>query len=180
MPIVDAEASNAWPQLNAQLTAHLTDLDSTVKHLNDIASYSAVNFEHQVKNLLLRHAPVLQAEEHAIFPCTKLPFQQNNNFFGREAELERINSHLTPKEGNNDGPKLRTYTIYGRRGVGKTQVALQYACENPSSFEAIFWIQCETSVALRQSFTDIAVALNLPGADRIGKCLKINQGWLLC
>jgi hypothetical protein len=59
--------------------------------------------------------------------------------------------------------------IYGRRGVGKTDIALQYAYTNPAGFEAIFWIQCETSITLRQSFTDMAVALNLPGADRNGE-----------
>jgi hypothetical protein len=80
-----------------------------------------------------------------------------------------------------DNNRLRTYTIYGRRGVGKTDIALQYAHTNPSQFDAIFWIQCETSVSLRQSFTDTAVQLNLPGADRNGwtsgtrKCLHSNK-----
>lgn len=58
--------------------------------------------------------------------------------------------------------------IYGRRGVGKTDIALQYAYTNPAGFEAIFWIQCETSITLRQSFTDMAIALDLPGADQHG------------
>ena len=79
--------------------------------------------------------------------------------------MKKIIDHLSPKEGV---AELRTYTIYGRRGVGKTEIALQYAYENPSGFDAIFWIQCETSVSIRQSFTDVAVALNLPGADRNG------------
>ena len=57
-----------------------------------------------------------------------------------------------------------------RRGVGKTDIALEYAYTNPSGIEAIFWIQCETSITLRQSFTDMAVQLNLPGADRNGGC----------
>jgi hypothetical protein len=133
--------------------------------LNEITSYSKVNIERAVKNLSVRHAPVPETEEHANFPCTKLPFQQNEKFFGREAELQKIVDHLTPKENVSE---LRTYTIYGRRGVGKTEIALQYAYDNPSEFDAIFWIQCETSVSLRQSFTDVAVCLNLPGADRNG------------
>lgn len=67
---------------------------------------------------------------------------------------------------------LRSYTIYGRRGVGKTDIALEYAHTDPSKFEAIFWVNCETSTALRQSFTDIAVALNIPAADRNGDKVK--------
>ena len=63
----------------------------------------------------------------------------------------------------------RKLTILNRRGVGKTDIALEYAYTNPSGIEAIFWIQCETSITLRQSFTDMAVQLNLPGADRNGK-----------
>jgi len=71
-----------------------------------------------------------------------------------------------------------------RRGVGKTDIALEYAYTNPSGIEAIFWIQCETSITLRQSFTDMAVQLNLPGADRNGEvslsppitmCLSISR-----
>ena len=163
--LTDAEAKRAWPQMNAHLTAHLTALDATVKHLNEVTSYSTVNLQQQIKNLSLRHAAVPEAEEHANFPCTLIPFQQNEKFYGREAEMKKIVNHLSPKEGTSD---LRTYTIYGRRGVGKTEIALQYAYENPSGFDAIFWIQCETSVSIRQSFTDVAVALNLPGADRNG------------
>jgi len=163
--LTDAEAKT-WPQLNVQLTTHLAALDATVKHLNEITSYSAVNLERQVKNLSLRHGAVPEAEEHAKFPCTLIPFQQNDKFYGREAEMKKIINHLSPKEDTNE---LRTYTIYGRRGVGKTEIALQYVYENPSGFDAIFWIQCETSVSIRQSFTDVAVALNLPGADRNGK-----------
>jgi hypothetical protein len=162
--------------MSAQITSHLSALDSTVKHLSDITSYSSVNFERQVKNLSMRYAAVPETEEHVGFPCNKLPFQQNDKFFGRDAEIQKIYDHLTPKESVSE---LRTYTIYGRRGVGKTEIALQYAYENPSGFDAIFWIQCETSVTLRQSFTDVAVCLNLPGADRNGTSLKRKKNALL-
>jgi predicted ATP-dependent serine protease len=139
-----------------------------VKHLNDITTYSKVNLERQVKTLSNRHAPVPQPDEHATFPITMLPRSQNENFYGRQEELDRINQYLDYRGNAN----LRTYTIYGRRGVGKTDIALQYAYTNPSGFDAILWVQCETSLSLRQSFTDMAVALNLPGADRNGKALE--------
>jgi hypothetical protein len=142
-------------------------MEGVVKHLNDITSYSMVNLERQAKHLLLKHAPVLEPEEHATFPIMMVPRGRNENFYGRQEELQRIDQYLDYR-GN---PQLRTYTIYGRRGVGKTDIAMEYAYTNPSAFEAIFWIQCETSLSLRQSFTDMAVAINLPGADRNGEVL---------
>jgi len=176
--VLDADAARAWPQINAQLQQHFAALDSTVKHLNDITNYSKVNQENTVKNLALRYGPVPESEEHTSFPCIKVPFLQNDKFFGRKSEMKKIVDHLTPDK---EISELRTYTIYGRRGVGKTEIALQYAYENPSGFDAIFWIQCETSVTLRQSFTDVAVALNLPNAGSLGhheENLLAVQKWL--
>ena len=96
---------------------------------------------------------------------TKLKANElNQNFYGRKDELEKIYEHLKPKNDKS----YRTYTIYGRRGVGKTEIALQFAYSNPAGYDAVFWVQCETSVAIRQSFTDIAVALELPGAQKDG------------
>lgn len=151
--------------MDTKINDNLTEIEGVVKHLNDITTYSMVNLERQVKTLSNRHAPVPQQEEHAAFPINMLPRSQNENFYGRQEELDRINQHLDYR-GNT---QLRTYTIYGRRGVGKTDIALQYAYTNPSGFDAIFWVQCETSLSLRQSFTDMAVELNLPGADRNGE-----------
>lgn len=76
------------------------------------------------------------------------------------------------------------------RGVGKTELALQFAHMNDGGYDAIFWIQCETSVSIRQSFTEVALALNLPGAAKDGrheenllavlKWLKLTKrNWLL-
>jgi Cdc6-like AAA superfamily ATPase len=93
-----------------------------------------------------------------------LPYGQNDRFYGRGAEMDKIEKYLSPKGDQS----LRTYTIYGRRGVGKTEIALQFSYMNQAGFDAIFWIQCETTVSIRQSFTNVAVALNLPGADHNG------------
>jgi hypothetical protein len=52
---------------------------------------------------------------------------------------------------------------------------------NPAGYDAVFWVQCETSVAIRQSFTDIAVALELPGAVKDGhheENLMLVKEWL--
>ena len=175
----DKEATKAWPQLESKINKRLSDLDATVKHLNDITTLSKANQERQIKHLAIRHAPVPEPEEPGRFPVQMLPVGRNPAFYGRQLELGKIDQYLNWRLENN--PPLRTYTIYGRRGVGKTEIALQYAYSNPSGFEAIFWIRCETSVSLRQSFSDMAMALNLPGADRHGhheENLMAVQKWL--
>jgi len=118
-----------------------------------------------------------ESEEPGTFPNRILPFSQNPKFYGREDELDKINTYLAPRGDQS----LRTYTIYGKRGVGKTEIALQFAYTNHPGYDAIFWIQCETSVAIRQSFTNVAISLNLPGADREGRHeenLLAVQNWL--
>jgi hypothetical protein len=160
----DTAAEQAWPDLRENINRNLAELDEIVKHVHDITSYSKVNQDRQVKNMSLRHALLPETEETGTFPNIILPFTQNPRFYGRVDELEKIEKYLMPK----DDQSLRTYTIYGRRGVGKTEIALQFAHTNRPGFDAIFWIQCETSVSIRQSFTNVAVALNLPGADRDG------------
>ncbi len=127
-------------------------------------AYSKVNFERQVKDLSIRHGPANQPEENVSFPLLMIDRPQNKLFYGREEELTKVNSFLDNRSEDN----LRTYTIYGKRGVGKTDIALQYAYTNPAGFDAIFWVQCETALVLRQSFTNMAVELCLPNADRNG------------
>jgi hypothetical protein len=149
-----------------------------VRHVNDITSLSAVNKDRKIKNMSLRHALIPEPDEPGSFPNRILPSREENpRFYGRTEELDRITKYLSPK----DDQSFRTYTIYGRRGVGKTEIALQFAHTNPCGFDALFWIQCETSVAIRQSFTKVAVSLNLPGADSDGhheeNLLKVHD-WL--
>ena len=152
--------------METKISDSLVEMEAAVKHLNDITSYSRANLERQVKNLSIRHQLVVPPEEYATFPVYMIPRSQNEDFYGRSDELDRIGRFL----GHRETDILRTYTIYGRRGVGKTDIALQYAHTNSAGFDAIFWVQCETPLTLRHSFTDMAVHLCLPGADRNGMC----------
>lgn len=182
----DREADQAWPDLNDDINTQLGIMEQTRKHVNDITSLSAVNQDRKIKSMSLRHAPWPENEEYGAFPNLILPFRKNPKFYGRKEELDRIQKYLSPKGDQS----YRTYTIYGRRGVGKTEIALQFAYTNPAGYDAIFWIQCETSVSIRQSFTDVAVSLNLPGADKNGRheenllavkdwLKKTHRRWLL-
>jgi hypothetical protein len=137
-----------------------------VHHLEEIANFSTVNRQRAVDNLRQR-ASILPDSESVVSSIFKLPRPKNPYFFGRETDIELIDKALNWRHKENN--PLRTYTIYGKRGVGKTELALEYAHRNPAEFQVIFWIHCETGLALRQSFTDMAITLHLPNAALHGR-----------
>jgi Cdc6-like AAA superfamily ATPase len=93
------------------------------------------------------------------FPCIQIP-PPRQYFHGREEHLDAITAHLN---NSSELGQIHSFAIYGMGGVGKTAVALKFAhmCKNGNLYDAIFWIHCETILALKQSFTDIARSLNL-------------------
>ena len=156
---------------------------NTIRHLRDVTTNNRVNQSQEPRyaadGLRLR-TEQLDDGEKAVFPLDTLPPLRADHFTGRAKDLESIHEWL----GLQETPSIRTYTIYGRRGIGKTQVsplnprciqtkaefrrqiALEYARKHRKHYDAVFWVQAETKSALRQSFTDIALALELPGADK--------------
>ena len=152
--IMEDDDNVAWQQLEDKIRLHQKELDELIRHLTEISTYSAATLRERVENLSFRHSIVPEPEEKANFPLTMLPHTSNKNFYGRREELTKMDKYLK-WEGN---AALRTFSIYGRRGVGKTQIALEYAHQNPSRFDAIFWVGCETTLSLRQSFTNMAIS----------------------
>ncbi|KAJ5736937.1 uncharacterized protein N7483_002062 [Penicillium malachiteum] len=58
-------------------------------------------------------------------------------------------------------------------GVGKTQIALNYAFSRADSgMKALFWVSSETSLTVAESYTEIAMRLQLEGASTDGAHLK--------
>lgn len=92
--------------------------------------------------------------------------------------IEKIEQHFA----NRTAGGLRSLALYGMGGVGKSHVALKYVEREQSNkgFDAIFWIQAETSVAIQQSFTEVALRLRLPDArsDSHGDNRRSVLAWL--
>ncbi|KAL8711218.1 MAG: hypothetical protein Q9220_004363 [cf. Caloplaca sp. 1 TL-2023] len=151
-----------------------------VTHIHSIAAFSTLRKDRRTAYVASKLEGTLQMQEYSHFPCVSLPMLRNQKFYGREDVLGKIHGHLDWKL-NPDQPSTRTFTIYGRRGIGKTHIALEYAYQNENNFDAIFWIQCETAAALRKSFTDMALALRMPKAVQGGPHednLRLCHDWL--
>lgn len=90
-----------------------------------------------------------------------LPFNENPRFWGREDILSQIQSSLEV-EGK---ATLRSFALHGMGGVGKTQIALRYANNSRTQYDAIFWLAADNLVTIGQSYQEISKCLRLTKAD---------------
>lgn len=99
-------------------------------------------------------------EQEASTECYFVPQDPDVHFCGRDDELNEIRRALDP-DPTQTQQDLRTFAIYGMGGVGKTQVALQYAKQSRPSYNVTIWIAAETSYSIGQSSRDAGLALGL-------------------
>lgn len=103
-----------------------------------------------------------QIREVATLPCILLPRTLSAQCYDRDPIIKEIEKFFTfdPSIG-----KFRSIALWGLGGVGKSHVALKYAQGKVDKLEAIFWVYSNSATALAQSFTDIAVRLQLPNTN---------------
>jgi cellulose biosynthesis protein BcsQ len=102
------------------------------------------------------------------FPATPPPVwsvpQRNAAFTGRVALLEGVRSRLAASA---------TFTVpqalYGLDGVGKTQVALEYAHRFAADYDIVWWISAEQPSLVRASLADLAVRIGMPTAETVSE-----------
>src|SRR5438046_1143620 len=106
-----------------------------------------------------------------------LPYQRNPRFTGRKNFLEKLKEELFAHD-------LKRYNhrvaLYGMGGVGKTQIALEYAYANQAYYNRILWISAVNEDSLLSGFQTIAKTAQLPiwvGANSI-EIAKFVLGWL--
>ncbi|KAF3915144.1 hypothetical protein ABW20_dc0103006 [Dactylellina cionopaga] len=81
----------------------------------------------------------------------RLPFPPNRNFMGREEQLSRIDEYFC-KSKCHDAPCIIALT--GTGGMGKTQIALEYAYRHQKKYTAVFWLSAASLDTLRISFAN--------------------------
>lgn len=108
--------------------------------------------------------PTVTTPSHVRY--NNLPFAPNPRFIGREAVLHRLDTGLAPTE---IGPHVKSMTLLGESGVGKTQIAMQYAHRSLSQnkFELIIWVAANNTVTIAQSFRTVAGGLLQMSADQL-------------
>lgn len=105
-------------------------------------------------------------------PVWNLPHHPNPNFTGREELLAALAS-----AGAGEATVL-TQAITGLGGVGKTQVAVEYAYRNRGDFEVVWWVRGEDPLTLAQDFAALAPELGLVSDSDLDATVAAVRAWL--
>ncbi|MER7052297.1 MULTISPECIES: FxSxx-COOH system tetratricopeptide repeat protein [unclassified Streptomyces] len=93
--------------------------------------------------------------------------RRNRRFIGRTDLLERMYGSLAG--AGTDGAVL---ALRGHGGVGKTQLALEYAHRFAGEYDIVWWITAAQRVTARQQFADLAPELSLGDVGDLAATIK--------
>jgi hypothetical protein len=138
----------------------------------------------------------------------KLPFSQNVNFSGRADIISDLRGHFMSGKSEKSSGARKVVVLCGMGGIGKSQIALEYAYRSGGNYTSIFWVDAKNRNTLNASglqivekliahysaryadspdFSRIATDLGIPGGiDVSGKLVQsalprvweIFQNWL--
>jgi hypothetical protein len=86
---------------------------------------------------------------------------QNPGFTGRREMLKELRRGLRQR----GYAALLPHTLHGLGGVGKTQLAIEYAYRFQSDYELIWWIPADEVSSVRRSLLSLARRLELPVSE---------------
>jgi hypothetical protein len=127
---------------------------------------------------------VILGTRKAQLPCYKLPQDsQNSDFVGREADLSLITSALL--SGESAPPEasygLRYFALCGMGGIGKTELAVQFALSQRDAFDAVFWLTAASHSQLAAEFGRISIQLGLQKEQEVmdlESSKELAKAWL--
>ena len=119
-----------------------------------------------------------------------LPFQPNPFFTGREEELKQIRKQLHETgTATITQPISKSINISGLGGIGKTELALEYAHRYyPDVYRVALWVNSADEDTLQASYNKLAEVLKLPERNEqnqhrriqaVKDWLKMHTNWLL-
>lgn len=121
----------------------------------------------------------------AKLPCFMMDnVVRNSRFFGRQEILMLLDTALLPKNdatASSEGGTLKHIALCGMGGLGKTEIAIEYAYSRREKFDAIFWIRADEEANLELDFSRIATFLGLedpaePNNQPVNR--ELAKGWL--
>ena len=114
-----------------------------------------------------------------------VPFLRNPYFTGREQLLLSLHRTLA---ADKTVTVSQSRAISGLGGIGKTQIAIEYAYRYAREYQAVLWVSADPHELLVSEFARLAQTLDLPGKEEqdqwrivsaVKRWLQEHSGWLL-
>jgi tetratricopeptide (TPR) repeat protein/transcriptional regulator with XRE-family HTH domain len=114
-----------------------------------------------------------------------VPYHRNPFFTGREEILLHLYTVLNT---NNAAALTQAQAISGLGGIGKTQIAVEYAYRYREHYSAVLWVSASSRDAFISDFVMLAAFLDLPEKSEhdqeivisaVKRWLSSNTNWLL-
>jgi hypothetical protein len=171
----------AWEEFRkdfGRTVRRIKRMSSTVESEADLARMRIDEVKYKEVLDVMEALKKSKIQDDEAIKCHHIPFELNPRFWGREKALQAIKEALDPEESFGS---LKAFALYGMGGVGKTQIALQYANRNRDQYDVILWVAADNTISVGQSFRDIARNLGLVKSDEeiqdaVAAILKV-KGW---
>jgi tetratricopeptide (TPR) repeat protein len=118
-------------------------------------------------------------------PIWNVPYRRNPFFTGRENILGHLYAEL---QNNKTAALTQAQAISGLGGIGKTQIAIEYAYRYRDEYQAILWVNASSREAFTADFVNLATLLDLPErlekdqefvVRAVKRWLSTHKRWLL-
>jgi hypothetical protein len=161
---------SSWDNVLKQFSKNLQNFAARIEHLRQLVK------AHQVTEMSLKQEEVLESlraynlhhhspshQSSANLPYYQLPFGRNPGFFGRTRILDRIREALVSADSNQS---IRSIALWGIGGIGKSQVALEYASRQVlEKCPLVLWIPAQTATDMSRALVTAAGQVRPPGFE---------------
>ncbi|KAJ5959309.1 Tetratricopeptide-like helical [Penicillium vulpinum] len=150
----------SWTNVNRQFTKAIQDFTHRLAHLRQLVeAHRITEMSLQQTELLesLSKYSITQRKETAKLPYYQLPFARNHNFFGRADVIQSIHDALQEIGNDGQGQQIRSVALWGTGGIGKSQIALEYAnLQVLNKCQLVLWLPTQTEIDLSRALVHAA------------------------
>ncbi|KAH4311933.1 hypothetical protein HBI02_091210 [Parastagonospora nodorum] len=112
-------------------------------------------------------------------PFHQIKVSRNDRYFPRANAIDTAGKTLYPRLNlSKDQDRLHSFSIRGMGGVGKSQIAGEFAWSNRDKYDVIVWLRAENKAVLADDFSAAGEKLLAPGVSDQAKIIDMLREWL--